>query len=163
MYLKRLTSWSLLLLLSLTLTACGGRDSGSTSQPSGATKQMESGATAQDPEALAAEIGPVKQVSLGEQIDAALAQQGEQLFNTYCTACHRLDERFIGPPLGDVAQRRGPVYLMNVMLNPNGMIQRHPVMQQLVEEYGTLMTDMGLTEEQARAILEYLRHTAENR
>ena len=160
--LNRVTTWSVLLLLSLSLAACGGGSSNSASQPSGAAAQSESGTVAQDPEALAAEIGPVKQVSLGEQIDAALARQGEQLFNTYCTACHRLDERFIGPPLRDVTKQRGPVYIMNMMLNPNGMIQRHPVVKQLVQEYGTMMTDMALSEEQARAILEYLRQVAEN-
>lgn len=143
--------WSLAAcMMSLTLTACGSQQTNS-SNPSAAAS------TAQDPEALAAEIGPVKQLTLAEQLDAALAQQGEQLFNTYCIACHRLEERFIGPPLGNVTQQRGPVYLMNMMLNPNGMIQRHPVVKQLVSEYGTLMTDLSLTEEQARAILEYLR------
>ena len=162
MRMNRLTAWSTMLLLSLTLAACGGGSSSSTPQPSGSAAQTESGTGAQDPEALAAEIGPVKQVSLGEQIDAALARQGEQLFNTYCTACHRLDERFIGPALRDVTKRRGPVYIMNVILNPNGMIQRHPVMKQLVQEYGTMMTDMALSEEQTRAILEYLRQVAEN-
>ncbi|SHK10213.1 cytochrome c [Rhodothermus profundi] len=160
MHLNRVTTWSTILLLTLTLAACGGR-SGTEAESAAPTANAERPAASQDPEALAAEIGPVKEVSLGAQIDAALAQQGQQLFNTYCTACHRLDERFIGPALGDVTQRRGPVYLMNVMLNPNGMIQRHPVMKQLVEEYGTLMTDMGLTEDQARAILEYLRQVAE--
>ncbi len=160
MRMNHLTVWSAVLLLSLTLAACGGGGSSSTSQPSGSAAQTESGSL--DPEALAAEIGPVQQVSLGEQIDAALARQGEQLFNTYCTACHRLDERFIGPPLRDVTKQRGPVYIMNVILNPNGMIQRHPVMKQLVQEYGTMMTDMALSEEQARAILEYLRQVAEN-
>ncbi len=143
--------WSLAAcMMSLTLTACGPQQTNS-------SNPLAAASTAQDPEALAAEIGPVKQLTLAEQLDAALAQQGEQLFNTYCIACHRLEERFIGPPLGNVTQRRGPVYLMNMMLNPNGMIQRHPVVKQLVSEYGTLMTDLSLTEEQARAILEYLR------
>lgn len=151
------------MLLSLALTACGSGSSNSASQPSGTAVQTESdNAASQDPEALAAAIGPVKQVSLAEQIDAALAQQGQQLFNTYCMACHRLDERFIGPALGDVTKRRGPVYIMNVMLNPNGMIQRHPVMKELVKEYGTLMTDLALSEAQARSILEYLRQISEN-
>ncbi len=145
-------------MVNLTLVACGNQQVDSSTLSATASKVQTP--EPQDPEALAAAIGPVKQLTLAEQIDAALVQQGEQLFNTYCIACHRLDERFIGPPLGKVAQNRGPLYLMNVMLNPNGMIQRHPVMKDLVKEYGTLMTDLSLTETQARAILEYLRQVS---
>jgi len=54
MRMNRLTAWSAVLLLSLTLAACGGGSS-STSQPSGSAAQTESGTAAQDPEALAAD------------------------------------------------------------------------------------------------------------
>jgi hypothetical protein len=44
-----------------------------------------------------------------------------------------------------------------MMLNPLEMTQKHPVTKELLGEYFTPMTPQGLTEEDARALLDYLR------
>jgi cytochrome c1 len=46
---------------------------------------------------------------------------------------------------------------MNMILNPQEMVERHPVAKQLLAEHMTYMPNQGLTEEQARQVLEYLR------
>ena len=43
------------------------------------------------------------------------------------------------------------------MLNPQEMIDRHPVVKQLLAEHLTFMPNQGLTQDQARQVLEYLR------
>ncbi|MGD2123374.1 MAG: cytochrome c [Gemmatimonadota bacterium] len=102
-------------------------------------------------------IGPITEpLELGE-IDRALVSQGEEIFNLKCSACHKLDERYVAPPLRNVVSRRTPEFVLNMVLNPLEMTQRHPVTKELLGEYFTPMTPQGLTEEEARALLDYLR------
>jgi cytochrome c len=75
-----------------------------------------------------------------------------------CSACHQLDDRYVGPPLRDIVEQRSPEYVMNMMLNPAEMLQRHPTARQLLAEYYTPMPSQDLSADDARALLEYLRH-----
>ncbi|HSK17699.1 MAG TPA: c-type cytochrome [Longimicrobiales bacterium] len=102
-------------------------------------------------------IGPITEPVSLEAPDEELAEQGEALFQLKCSACHRLDERYIGPPLGGVLDRRTPAYVMNMMLNPTEMTQKHPEAKALLAEYLAPMPSQDLTREEARALLEYLR------
>ena len=49
---------------------------------------------------------------------------------------------------------------MNMILNPREMEQKDPVAKKLLSEYNIPMPELGLSEDQARTILEYLRTTA---
>jgi len=104
-------------------------------------------------------IGPVKEVKLGP-IDEKLAQQGKSLFEMKCTMCHSLDERKIGPALRDVTEQRTPEFIMNLLVNTSEMEQKDETMKKLISEYSVPMTDLQLSEKDARAILEYLRSVA---
>ncbi len=102
-------------------------------------------------------IGPVTEpLELGE-IDPDRAARGEEIFNLKCSACHKLDDRYVAPPLRDVTSRRTPEFVMNMILNPLEMTQRHPATKELLAEYFTPMTPQGLTEEDARALLDFFR------
>jgi len=105
-------------------------------------------------------VGPVKELTVGS-IDDALAAQGEELFTVKCSACHKLDQRYVGPALGDVTARRAPAYIMNMILNPEGMIQTHPEAKALYAQFLTPMANQHLTQDEARAVLEYLRKAGE--
>jgi cytochrome c1 len=101
-------------------------------------------------------IGPVVEpVSIGE-IDEELAEKGAQIFKTKCSACHKLTERYVGPELGDVLDKRTPAYVMNMILNPDQMFKEHPEAKKLLAEYMTPMPNQNITREEARAIVEYL-------
>lgn len=105
-------------------------------------------------------IGPVTQeVALGP-IDKALAETGEHTFEARCAGCHKLGERYVGPPLGDVLSRRTPAYAMNMMLNPDTMYTRHPEARALLAQYATQMPNLHLTVDEARSIVEYIREKA---
>ena len=142
------------LLLVLVLAACGGEsDGGNVGSGNGAADglsqtELENG------------LGPITSVSLGD-IDHELAEQGEEIFKTKCSACHKMDARYVGPALEDVLERRTPAYVMNMMLNPEEMLKRHPDARALLAEYMTPMPDQQLTEDDARAVLEYLREEAD--
>jgi mono/diheme cytochrome c family protein len=102
-------------------------------------------------------IGPVTEVVALGAVDPKLVAQGSSLFEVKCTACHKIAERYVGPALDQVLTRRTPTYVMNMILNPNEMVERHPTAKQVLAEYMTLMANQGLTVEEARAVLEYLR------
>lgn len=103
-------------------------------------------------------IGPVKSVNLTDDIDQALAATGKTTFENLCSACHKMDKKFIGPALDGVTERRSPEWIMNMILNPEEMIQKDPIAKQLmIESNMAVMANQNLTEEEARAILEYFR------
>jgi mono/diheme cytochrome c family protein len=101
-------------------------------------------------------IGPIRDLSLAA-VDPELAATGEESFTLKCSACHKIEERYVAPPLGDVLARRRPEFVMNMILNATEMVQRHPEVQKLLAEYFTPMTVQVTEEAEARAILEYLR------
>lgn len=143
---------SLLVALFLGLAACGGSDTPSDTDT--ATAPQEAGLSQ---EQLEKGIGPIKDVDLGTSIDAALAAQGETIFSTKCATCHKMDQRYVGPELGQVLSRRQPEFVMNMMLNPDEMVKQHPVVKELLAQFLTPMPNQNLTEEDARAVLEFLR------
>lgn len=128
------------------LVACGK------SGEAGAGGQAKSG----QPEAASANgVGPVQKVTLGA-LDEGLAAKGEKIFSGTCAACHKLDQRYVGPALAGVTARRTPEWIMNMVMNPAEMTQKDPVAKALLAEYMTQMS-VSVTEEEARAILEYFR------
>ncbi len=103
-------------------------------------------------------IGPITSMEFGDEINAELAAQGEAKFNAICVACHMVDQRMIGPAMEGVYERRSPEWVMNMILNPDGMLKDDPIAKALLKEYNNaIMLNQNLTEEEARAIAEYLR------
>lgn len=103
-------------------------------------------------------IGPIKSVRLPDEIDQTMAEHGAAVYNKMCTACHRPDKKFIGPPATGVLKRRTPEWVMNMLLNPDEMLKKDPIAKALlVEFYNAPMIDQNLTHEEARAVLEYYR------
>ena len=151
---QQITRYLLLLTLVFALGACGG--SGDEASSDGASGSNEANAP------TAADIGPVREVDLDATIDEALAARGKDLFDTRCKTCHRLGERYVGPDLTHTAAQRDPVYIMNMILAPEKMLQQHPTAKALLAEYGTMMTNQNLSEDEARALLEYMRQVSED-
>lgn len=113
-------------------------------------------AFAQEGEELPKGIGPISSVELGE-IDAEQAAAGEATFVSLCSACHKFGERYVGPDMLGVTERRSPEWIMNLILNTNEMIFNDDTAYELLAEYMTPMPQLPLTEEQVREILEYFR------
>ncbi len=103
-------------------------------------------------------VGPVTSLELGDEIDEKLAAEGEQKYSMVCTACHAPKQRLIGPALSGVFERRSPEWVMNIILNPEGMLKEDPIAKALLKEYNNaVMTNSGFNENEARAVVEYLR------
>jgi mono/diheme cytochrome c family protein len=101
-------------------------------------------------------IGPIKSLKL-EAINDALVTKGKAIYKTNCTACHKFSKRYIGPGLKGITERRSPEWIMNLILNTEEMLAKDPVAKALIAEYNAPMANQQLSEEDARAILEYFR------
>ncbi len=68
------------------------------------------------------------------------------------------EQRMIGRAKKGVYERRSPEWVMNMMLNPNGMLKDDPIAKALLKEYNNaIMLNQNLTEDEARDLAEYLR------
>ncbi|MCB9260742.1 MAG: cytochrome c [Ignavibacteriales bacterium] len=139
----------------IALTSCNNNDSETNSNSSANEKLAEKfGLTLFE---LENGVGPIKsKLQIGE-INNSLAEQGRKLFDEKCAQCHKLDERYTGPALRGVTERRTPEYIMNMILNPEEMTKRHPEAKKLLAIHANQMTFQNVTQENARALLEFLR------
>ncbi len=152
------------LLIGLLIGCAGNTEKSTDSSSEAATAQQEEQMPKYDKvDGVAVDmtnkgIGPVKSVTLPETIDQNLAKEGEKIYNLYCLACHKVDKKFIGPAPVGVLERRSPEWVMNMIIDPEGMVANDPIARQLLIEYnGSPMANQGIDEEKARAILEYFR------
>ncbi len=103
-------------------------------------------------------VGPYKDVSFDDAIDADLATAGETKYSAICVACHAAEKRLIGPALKGVYDRRSPAWVMNMIINPDEMLKKDPIAKALLKEYNNaIMLNQNLTEDETRAVAEYLR------
>ena len=139
----------------LLFAACGGKG-----EPQPASQAAAPAAEGDlTPFQLENGIGPITEPVTLAAVDPAMAKAGEAIFTQKCSACHKMAEKYVGPALGEVTTRRTPAFIMNMILNPQEMYTRHPVVKKLLGEYMTQMPNQGLTQEQAREVVEYLRTT----
>ncbi len=144
--------------ISLTIFSCGGGASQETNSGKAAPKSMVKQETPGSTDPMDNKgIGPVSDLELGP-LDEGLVEEGKAIYDKFCMACHKPTEKFIGPaPLGIMA-RRSPEWIMNMILNPEQMVKEDPIAQLLLVEYNMApMANQGLTEDQARKIVEYFR------
>jgi mono/diheme cytochrome c family protein len=105
----------------------------------------------------------VKNVELGASIDAAMAKNGTQIFDVTCTGCHKYDEKYVGPALGDVTKRRTPEYIMNMILDTETMIEKDDTVKCMLQTYLMKMPNMQVDEKDARSVLEHLREVGQKK
>lgn len=149
----------------LFLVSCGGQDEskkdGTQNSPVTETPKDEPVFTEKPSETVdlvGKGIGPITSLALPAGIDAAMAAHGEEIFKSKCMACHRIDKKFVGPAPKGILERRTPEWIMNMILNPEEMTKNDPLAKALMVEFnGAPMANQGLTEEDARQVLEYFR------
>lgn len=158
---------TLVTLIALFLSSCG--DAKKDDKPSEAPAKEEV-KTESNKEAVTSEkidltaptldnkgIGPIKNLTLNATIDEAMVAKGKEIYKINCTACHKIKKRYIGPALKGVTERRSPEWIMNMILNADEMLKNDPVAKALITEYNAPMAQQQISEEDARAILEYFR------
>lgn len=149
----------LLITLTLSLLSWGCASKKSNAGEGGAEQATEqtSNKSGLTPFQMKNGIGPITEAIKAAPLNKDLAAKGGEIFKQKCTSCHRIGKRYVGPDLKEVTSRRTPTYIMNMILNPEGMIQKHPVAHELLAKFATPMANMHLKKDQARAIVEYFR------
>jgi mono/diheme cytochrome c family protein len=156
----------LVLFLSLAIVSCGGEEKKEEKEKvqlkkQTTTKKVEPVANTKASETIDLTnkgVGPIKSLTLPAEIDQAMAARGKDVYDKMCTACHRADKKFIGPAPTGLLKRRSPEWIMNMILDPEGMVKNDPLAKALLIEFnGSPMANQNLTEDEARAVLEYFR------
>lgn len=136
------------------LAGCGGSENGDSQSSAKPTAQQETNGLTEFEQKHG--IGPVTEVVTIGEIDMEKVEKGREIFRTKCAACHKMNEDYVGPALGEVLEKRTPTYVMNMILNPVEMTQKHPEARKMLAQYMNQMTFQNVTKEEARAIVEYL-------
>lgn len=137
------------------IAGCGGQSDTNSQNSQSAEQNNENGLTDFQ---MKNGIGPVTQPLELAALNKEMAEKGEELFKTNCSACHKLDERYVGPAQRDLVERRSPEYILNMILNPAEMLEKHPEAKKMLAQYMTPMPNQNVSREEARAILEYFRY-----
>jgi mono/diheme cytochrome c family protein len=160
---------SLAIIFSLLLMSCGGKEekkkegfsvdrAKATEKPADPAPVIDASPASARVDLISKGVGPITEVTLDPEIDMILAKKGEEVYNQMCLACHRVGKKFIGPAPNGILERRSPEWVMNMILNPEGMVKEDALAKELLQEFnGAPMANQGLTEEQARSVLEFFR------
>jgi mono/diheme cytochrome c family protein len=138
-------------LLAIVLAGCSKPEPASTTAAS-------SGAAAASatPAVSALDAGPRAAES---PVDEVLEDEGEKLFKDKgCSACHTFGKKLTGPDLAGVSKRRTAMWIERQILHPEQMVKEDPIAKQLMATYMLQMPNQGLTEAQAKALIEYFKH-----
>ncbi len=154
---KHLLKFMIVLFVAAIAVSCGSNESENTSNTEAPVSMIAD-------EIVTSEfndskgVGPISSLDLADEIDDELAAKGKEVFDAMCTACHKSDKKHIGPSPQGVLDRRTPEWVMNMILNPEEMVSQDPLAKQLLIEFnGAPMANQNVSEEDARAILEYFR------
>ena len=123
--------------------------------PATETKKTETGNPSYDPNRGE---GKFTKVEVGPGLDAAMAETGNKIYGVKCSSCHKLsEEKLVGPGWKGVTDRYRPEWIMNFITNPDAMIDKDPKVQAQLEICLVRMPNQNLTDQDARAILEFQR------
>lgn len=146
---------ALFIAAGLLLYSCSG---------SNATKSPGSAGTPPVSEKPAAEsasdkgIGKFQHVVLSHPLDENLVKTGGTISDIKCASCHKMtEEKLVGPGWKGVTERRTPEWIMNFITNVDEMLDKDPDAQALLEICMVRMPNQNLSDEDARAVLEYMR------
>jgi len=129
----------------------------------GTNTESKTDTAAETPKAEKKVYGRITKVDIGPNIDEVMVKAGHDVFETKCSACHKMDERYVGPPLGAVTTRRPPEYVMNMILDTETMVRNDDTVKCLLQEYLVQMPNQSVDEKDARNVLEYLRKEGSER
>ena len=103
-------------------------------------------------------IGVIKHVTVNDYLEEDRARRGKDIYEMRCQSCHATDtSTVVGPGWAGITRRRRPEWIMNMMLNPQGMLENDPTAGNLLGEYHTAMPEPGISIGDARDVLEYMR------
>ena len=149
---------AVILFMGILITSCGGgagSDTKATEDPYDATKKADNGNPSYDPNRGE---GKFTKVEVGAKLDEAMAGSGEKIFGVKCSSCHKTtDEKLVGPGWKGVTSRHSAEWIMNFVTNTDAMITKDPKAQAQLEICLVRMPNQNLSDDDARALYEFMR------
>ena len=144
--------------VSFLVYACGGGNGeGTTDSTTETTETTEADIEEYDPNRGEGKF-TAENVDVSGGLNQAMAEEGEKISEMKCLSCHKLtDERLVGPGWKGVTERHTPEWIMNFMTNTDEMIDKDPKVQAMLEICLVRMPNQNLEDDEARAILEFMR------
>lgn len=103
-------------------------------------------------------IGKFQNVELTHPLDEGMVKAGQQTYDVKCGSCHKLnEEKLVGPGWKGVTDRRTPEWIMNFVTNVDEMLDKDPNAQAMLEVCMVRMPNQNLKDDEARAVLEFMR------
>ncbi len=151
MKMKKLTTLGALTLFGLFIASCGD-DASKGNQPANSNNIAASNYDTKLGQ------GKYKDVKLDEKLNESMADAGNKTFTAKCSACHKLtEEKLVGPGWKGVTSRHLPPWIMNFITNTDEMINKDPAAQAQLEICLVRMPNQSLSDDDARALLEFMR------
>lgn len=148
----------MLLFGAILFAACGGGgqdNNGETSKTSETASQSDNANPSYDPKRGE---GKYTDVQVAANLDAALATSGEKVYGVKCGSCHKLsDEKLVGPGWKDVTNRRTAAWILNFITNTDDMLNKDPEAQAQLEICLVRMPNQNLSDDEAKALYEFMR------
>ncbi|SHN42432.1 cytochrome c family protein [Chitinophaga sp. CF418] len=105
-------------------------------------------------------VGKFTNVQLTHPLDEKMIAAGQQTYDIKCASCHKTTgEKLVGPGWKGVTDRRTPEWIMNFITNTDEMLNKNAEAQAMLEICMVRMPNQNLKDEDARAILEFMRKT----
>jgi mono/diheme cytochrome c family protein len=103
---------------------------------------------------IAVLVGPIKH--------GKAAETGQDIFESYCAACHTIGKgKLVGPDLAGVTSRREESWLKRQIKEPDRLIaENDPIAMQLLQDADNVpMAPLELSDEEVVAVIAYLKST----
>lgn len=99
------------------------------------------------------------EIKLNTPLDSKMVAAGQATYEMKCQSCHRLNgEKLVGPGWLGVTKNRTPVWIMNMINNTEMMLDSDAEAQKLLELCMVRMPNQNLSKDQAREVIEFMRH-----
>ncbi|SFB82850.1 Cytochrome c, mono-and diheme variants [Parapedobacter composti] len=101
---------------------------------------------------------------VASSLQAQDAKEGESIFRSNCSSCHRVFGKFLGPELAGINERREEAWLLKWIHNAPAMIAAgDPIAKELDAQYpnATMSAFPQLSEDQIKSVLAYIKSEEE--
>ena len=98
------------------------------------------------------------EITFTNPLNAEWVTTGKGIYELKCQSCHRLtEEKLVGPGWKGVSKKRDPIWITNMIINVEMMLETDAEAQKLLELCLVRMPNQNITREESRKLIEFMR------